>query len=185
VQYSSPGDVNLPPKYIIVMARSKRKDSELPDLDPSLLGVDKNDAASIKFLMLVEGVYGMGVQHAIQKYGYTEQRYYQLLSVYKRDGFEGLVDRKRGPKKNTRRTDVITQQIIRQRFLDPDASAGVIAQKLRQSNFQISTRSVERTIQDFGLQKKTLSVKSPAAVKRNQATSNKTKYKKDRSNPKK
>jgi len=37
-----------------------------------------------------------------------------------------------------------------------DASTDVIAQKLRQAGWVISTRSVERTIAYFGLQKKTL-----------------------------
>jgi hypothetical protein len=47
----------------------------------------------------------------------------------------------------------------------------VIAQKLRQSNFVVSTRSVERVIADYGLQKKTLqrtkSVRcAPATIER-------------------
>jgi len=45
---------------------------------------------------------------------------------------------------------------MRHRFLDPEASADVIAQKLRQTHFPISRRSVQRTIADLGLQKKTL-----------------------------
>jgi hypothetical protein len=49
-------------------------------------------------------------------------------------------------------------QVIRHRFLDPQASPDVIAQKLRQTGFEISTRSVERVISEYGLQKKTLSV---------------------------
>jgi hypothetical protein len=59
-----------------------------------------------------------------------------------------------GPKSNYRRTDEAVRQIIRHRFLDPLASAEVIAQRLRQTQFPISTRSVERVIADFGLQKK-------------------------------
>ena len=47
--------------------------------------------------------------------------------------------------------------MIRHRFLDPDASAEVIAQKLCQSGWEISIRSVQRVIEEFGLQKKTLS----------------------------
>ena len=43
-----------------------------------------------------------------------------------------------------------------QRFLDPQASTAVIAQKLRQTGLPISNRSVERVIAEFGLQKKTL-----------------------------
>jgi transposase len=164
------------------MAKTKKL-KELPDLDLSLLGVKPGDAASRKFLMLIEGVYGIGVQHAFKKYGYSEQRFYQLLTAFKTNGFDGLVDRKRGPKKNSRRTDVITQQIIRQRFLDPDASAAVIAQKLKQSRFAISKRSVERTIQEFGLQKKTLSIKSQTAAKKSRTTPDKAKHKKHFSNP--
>ena len=66
-----------------------------------------------------------------------------------------LKSAKRGPKTNYRRTEQVVRQIIRHRFLDPDASAEVIAQKLRQCGWEISTRSVERVIGQFGLQKKT------------------------------
>ena len=64
------------------------------------------------------------------------------------------MNKARGPKKKYRRTDELQRQVIRHRFLDPDASAEVIAQKLRQTGFVISTRSVERVIAEYGLQKK-------------------------------
>lgn len=48
----------------------------------------------------------------------------------------------------------MVSQIIRLRFLDPKASAEVIAQKLRQTGVKVSVRSVERTITEYGLQKK-------------------------------
>ena len=44
--------------------------------------------------------------------------------------------------------------MIRHRFLDPEAPAEVIAQKLCQSGWEISIRSVQRVIEEFGLQKK-------------------------------
>ncbi len=50
----------------------------------------------------------------------------------------------------------------RRQLLDPLASAEVIAQKLRQTGFVISRRSVARVIGDYGLQKKTLSM-SPSS----------------------
>jgi hypothetical protein len=137
------------------MAKKPNKPS-LPDLDLSLLKVNNNDSIAQKLCMLIEGVYGLGVKHSIRKYGYTEQRYYQLLKEFQLSGTHALIDKKRGPKHNSRRTEKIVQQIIRYRFLDPDASAAVIAQKLRQIHFPISLRSVERTIQEYGLQKKTL-----------------------------
>ena len=67
-----------------------------------------------------------------------------------------LQPQRRGPKANHVRTDEVERQVIRHRFLDPDASADIIAQKLRQAGFQVSTRSVERVIEDYGLQKKPL-----------------------------
>jgi transposase len=135
---------------------TKNTKTALSDIDLSLLGVHPDDPASLKMLMLIEGIYGLGVKHSIKKYGYTEQRYYQLLKDYQKEGSTALSDKKRGPKRNSQRTEKVIQQIIRYRFLDPDSSAAVITQKLKQNGFSISLRSVERTIQEYGLQKKTL-----------------------------
>ena len=83
-----------------------------------------------------------------------------FCAAYCEQGSAALRSKHRGPKRNYRRTDELVRQVIRHRFLDPGASAEVIAQKLRQTGFSISTRSVERVIADYGLQKKTLSVSS-------------------------
>ena len=66
------------------------------------------------------------------------------------------MNKKRGPKTTYRRNEEVVCQVIRHRFLDPDATVEVIAQKLKQCGFQISIRSVERIIEQYGLQKKTL-----------------------------
>ncbi len=116
--------------------------------------INKDDKLAVKLAMLIEGQCIIGVKEAIKKYGYTEARYYQLLSQYNYLGSAALQDNKRGPKNQAVRTKEVVNQIIRMRFLDPFASAGVIAQKLKQLNYDVSKRSVERTITDFGLQKK-------------------------------
>src|SRR5271157_2631829 len=108
-----------------------------------------------------DDAHGRGVRRArccrgCLKYGVTRQRYYQVLKLCGENGALALQPQKRGPKTNYVRTDEVERQVIRQRFLDPDASADIIAQKLRQAGFQISTRSVERVIEKYGLQKKTL-----------------------------
>jgi hypothetical protein len=109
-----------------------------------------------KFLMLIEGeCLGLGPGAAAQKYGYTRQRYHQLRALYREKGLTALHNEKRGPKGATRRTDESVRQVIRHRFLDPKASAEVIAQKLRQTGWALSARSVQRTISEYGLQKKT------------------------------
>jgi transposase len=116
--------------------------------------VDPNDSLSMKLSMLFEGHCTIGVQEAIKKYGYTEQRYYQLLAKYQEGGAQALIDNKPGSDKQPVRTKDVVNQIIRLRFLDPFSSAGVIAQKLNQMGHKVSRRSVERTITEYGLQKK-------------------------------
>ncbi|MDO8952726.1 MAG: hypothetical protein Q7U86_08890 [Draconibacterium sp.] len=116
--------------------------------------IDQKDSLSMKLSMLIEGHCTIGVQEAIKKYGYTEQRYYQLLQKYQDGGAQALIDNKRGSDKQPVRTKETINQIIRLRFLDPFSSAGVIAQKLNQIGHKVSKRSVERTITEYGLQKK-------------------------------
>jgi transposase len=123
--------------------------------------VPSDDELTPRLLMLIEGQSeGLGAAHAAAKYGLTRQRYYQLLKLFQGGGAPALQGQKRGPKTNYVRTDEVERQVIRHRFLDPDASVDVIAQKLRQAGLAISTRSVERIVETYGLQKKTPSLSS-------------------------
>lgn len=125
--------------------------------DVGTLDVSRNDEVTRRLAMLLEGECELGPKAAAEKFGLSRARYFQLREQFRQSGADGLAPQKRGPKRNYRRTDEIVRQILRHRFLDPDASAEVIAQKLIQSGVTISIRSVERTIQDYALQKKTLS----------------------------
>lgn len=118
--------------------------------------IDSNDSLAVKMALLYEGHCTIGVKAACQKFGYTEQRYYQLLNKYKQEGAIALADKKRGSEKKPVRTEVVVNQIIRLRFLDPLASCDVLAQKLNQMGYQVSKRSVERTITEYGLKKNSL-----------------------------
>jgi hypothetical protein len=129
---------------------------------PALVGpsgslpVLEGDEITRKLAMLFEGqCEGLGPSKAALKYGYSKQRYFQLLHEFESHGAISLKSKPRGPASNYRRTEEIIRQVIRHRFLDPDASAEVIAQKIQQAGRFISIRSVERIIGDFGLQKKT------------------------------
>lgn len=120
------------------------------------LEVPLEDEITHKLLMLVEGECdGLGPVQAARKFGYSKQRYFQLRAAYAQRGALALCSRKRGPKTHYRRTPELVRQVIRHRFLDPDASPEVIAQKLVQCGWTISIRSVERVIAEYGLQKKT------------------------------
>ena len=127
--------------------------------DGGTLSVPEDDEITRKLSMLIEGeCEGLGPTRAAEKFGFSKQRYFQLRSTFAEQGALALLSQKRGPKTHYRRTGELVRQVIRHRFLDPDASPDVIAQKLRQTGFVISTRSVERVIAEFGIQKKTLQV---------------------------
>jgi transposase len=125
------------------------------------LPVHPDDIVVSRLAMLIEGqCEGFGAAKAAEKFGLSKQRYFQLLKLYRTHGSAGLQAQKPGPKRNYVRTDEVVRQIIRHRFLDPDATVEVIAQKLAQAGLPVSIRSVVRVIEEYGLQKKTLSLPS-------------------------
>src|SRR6266571_546375 len=104
-----------------------------------VLQLEPTDELAHRFLMLVEGeCLQANVATVAQKYGYCRQRYYQILDAFERGGLPALQPQKTGPKSNYRRTDQAVRQVLRYRFLDPESSPDVIAQKLRQTRFPIS-----------------------------------------------
>jgi hypothetical protein len=127
------------------------------------LAVSADDEVTCKLAMLIAGeCLGLGPLEAAKAFGYSKQRYFQLRDAFAEHGAVALVNRKTGPRANYRRTDEVVRQAVRHRFLDPEASPDVIAQRLRQSGLPISTRSIERIIEQFGLQKKTPPLPAPA-----------------------
>jgi len=123
------------------------------------IDVPPTDEVTRKLAMLYEGQCGgLGPSRAAKAFGFSRARYHQLLRLYQERGASALANAKRGPKRRYRRTHEVERQVIRHRFLDPDASAEVIAQKLQQCGFQISIRSVQRVVEDYGLQKKTVQI---------------------------
>jgi transposase len=118
--------------------------------------ISPKDTIAWKIFMLFEAATNAGVtiEDISKKYGYTREHFYVVKKAFEEKGSIGLMDRPQGPKTNYKRTNEIKKQIIRHRFLDPEASCEVISQKMQQAGYNISQRSVERTINEFGLQKK-------------------------------
>jgi len=120
------------------------------------LDVDPSDSLLWKLSMILEASIRKDatIEQLSSRYGYTREYFYQVLDKLKSHGSLGLQDQSTGPKTNYKRTAEVTKQVIRHRFLDPDASCQVIAQKMAQTGLPISQRSVERVVQEYGLQKK-------------------------------
>lgn len=147
--------VPLPLFWRAAMLHSDSQQGQL--LGPSgTLPLSAHDEVTCKLAMLIAGeCLGLGPVEAARAFGYSKQRYFQLRAAFARQGAAALVNHTPGPGRHYRCTDEAVRQAIRHRFLDPDASPEVIAQKLCQSGLPLSTRSVERIIERFGLPKKT------------------------------
>jgi transposase len=122
------------------------------------LEVSPQDTLLWKLSMILEAAHPDSEKTTIEaiaaKYGYTREYFYQVLDTLKTQGSQSLADRRTGPKTRYKRTPEVTKQILRHRFLDPEANCEVIAQKMRQTGYTVSQRSVERVIGEYGLQKK-------------------------------
>lgn len=125
------------------------------------LSIDANDKIARKLAMLYLGeCTDIGPTKAAEQLGYTKQTYFTTRKKFFEHGSKALYPERTGPKTNYVRTENVTTQVIRYKFLDPDSSSAVIAQKMRQTGLRVSQRSVERVIAEHGLQKKTLQVPS-------------------------
>lgn len=120
------------------------------------LEISPSDSLLWKLSMLLEASSRTDatIEQIAAKYGYTREYFYQVLGKLKNGGSPALQDQPRGPKRNYKRTPELTKQVIRHRFLDPQANCEVIAQKMNQTGHTISQRSVERIVGEYGLQKK-------------------------------
>jgi len=120
------------------------------------LKIDPTDTVAWKIAMLMEAATTKDgtIEQIAHKFGYTREHFYTIKKHYEQGGSIALLNKPKGPKSNYKRTKEVEKQIIRHRFLDPDANCEVIAQKINQTGYGISQRSVERTINEYGLQKK-------------------------------
>jgi hypothetical protein len=121
------------------------------------ISIRPDDDLAVKLLMLIEGECSLaGPLKTAKKYHYSKQRYFQLRDDFKEGGALALKSKKTGPKTKYRQSEEIIRQVIRYRYLNRKASVNVTTQKLKQSGFGISQKTVQRIIERYGLQKKTL-----------------------------
>jgi transposase len=65
--------------------------------------------------------------------------------------WEGLNDKKKGPKTKSKRTDAVEQRVLNIRFHQPDKDMYEIADMLINEGYDISPRTVARILADHGV----------------------------------
>ncbi|WP_242343220.1 helix-turn-helix domain-containing protein [Anaeromyxobacter terrae] len=117
-----------------------------------ILSLPASDAASLDLLMLIEGeTSGAPLEDVLARFGRSRSAYYEKLRRFRESGLEGLIARPPGPRGAWRRPLEVVRHIVRARLRDPERSAAAIADELAALGHEVSVRSVERTLTQFGL----------------------------------
>jgi len=111
-----------------------------------------DDEAALDLVMLIQGeTSGRQLDEVLTEYGRSRSTYYEKLRRFREQGLEGLLSRPPGPRSAWRRPLEVVRFIVTARIRDPERSAPAIAEDLARLGHQVSVRSVERTLTQFGL----------------------------------
>lgn len=106
----------------------------------------------LDLMMLIEGeTSGRPLDEVLVEFGRSRSTYYEKLRRFLEQGVEGLLPRPPGPRNSWRRPLEVVRYIVTNRLRHPERSAATIAADLTRLGHAVSTRSVERTLSQFGL----------------------------------
>jgi transposase len=116
------------------------------------LALPEFDEASLDLLMLIEGeTSGAPLDEVLARVGRSRSTYYEKLRRFREQGLEGLIAQPTGPRGAWRRPLEVVRFIVRARLRNPERSAAELAEELSRLGHTVSLRSVERTLTQFGL----------------------------------
>jgi transposase len=111
-----------------------------------------DDEVCIDLAMLIEGeTSGRPLESVLEEFGRSRSTYYEKLRRFREHGVTGLVAQPPGPRSAWRRPLEVVRFIVTARLRDPERRAPQIADDLVRLGHAVSVRSVERTLQQFGL----------------------------------
>jgi transposase len=102
--------------------------------------------------MLIDGeTSGRPLVEVLSEFGRSRSTYYEKLRRFREQGVAGLLLSPPGPRTAWRRPLEVVRFIVRARLKDPHRRATSIAGDLLRNGHVVSVRSVERTLNQFGL----------------------------------
>jgi transposase len=116
------------------------------------LPIRPEDEAALDLAMLIDGeTSGRPLDDVLAHHGRSRSTYYEKLRRFRDGGLEGLLARPSGPRGSWRRPLEVVRFIVTTRLRHPDRGAGALADELGRLGHEVSVRSVERTLTQFGL----------------------------------
>jgi len=116
------------------------------------LALRADDEAALDLAMLIEGeTSGRPLDEVLTEFGRSRSTYYEKLRRFREQGVSGLLARPPGPRTAWRRPLEVVRFIVTARLRDGSRGAVQIAEDLARLGHNVSVRSVERTLTQFGL----------------------------------
>lgn len=117
-----------------------------------VLPLGPDDEPAVDLVMLIEGeTSGRPLESVLEQYQRSRSTYYEKLRRFRESGLTGLLSRPSGPRTAWRRPLEVVRFIVTTRLRHPERGAAAIAGDLAALGHPVSTRSVERTLTQFGL----------------------------------
>lgn len=137
----------------VILVKGDREDFEI-DLDDSL----QRRYELVRELKLS----AEPKEEICKKYGYSRIMGYYYEKAWDEKGWEGLMDKPKGPRTKTKRTEEVERRVLDIRFRNPGKDMYDIAEILKSEGYDISARSVARVLSEHGVTlKKTRRRSSP------------------------
>ncbi len=130
-----------------------------------VLPVPPSDDVALDLVMLIDGeTSGRALDDVLAQYGRSRSTYYEKLRRFREGGVEGLLARPPGPRSAWRRPLEVVRYIVTTRLRHPERSAASIADELTALGHRVSVRSVERTLTQFGLTRRSPGARTERVV---------------------
>ena len=94
---------------------------------------------------------GSPKQEICAKYNYTRVMGHHLETAWNKERWDGLKEKKKGPKKKSKRTEKLENRVLAIRFRQPDKDMYEITDILIKEGYQVSARTVARILSEHGV----------------------------------
>lgn len=130
----------------------KEKKELIGDTPGRIFNINPDDSIQWRYEMVRQATLSHKPIGEISKeFGFSRDMYFYYKSKFESAGMLGLVDCKPGPTKPRKRTEEVEKQILKIRFKRPELNMYEICEMLKHEGYEISPRSVGRTLTSHGL----------------------------------
>lgn len=94
---------------------------------------------------------GVPKEEVCSKYEYSRVMGHLYETAWDKQRWDGLRDKKKGPKRKSKRTEKLENRILSIRFKNPEKDMYEITDHLTEEGYEISSRSVARVLSEHGV----------------------------------